>query len=200
MHQPDPLAYFITFRGYGMKLHGEQGGVDRARRRFGEKGTPISPGLRAARAAAMSQPPMTFRCAARLSVMDAVDTTCQFRDWPLVALHVRETDLHAVIRADGESPERVMNDSKSYAARRLRRDGLVEASRKVWSRHGSTNHLSEEDAVHRAVRYVVLEQGAWSDPGPGWDRALLSAESVARRSDAERADSLTVAVLHRKAA
>ena len=175
---PDPLAYFLTFRGYGTLLHGESGAVDRRRNRYGEPGVPASDGLRAARAAAMTQPVMSFDCPARRAVADAIAETCEVRGWRLFALHVRVTHLHVVVRADGATPERVMTDLKAYATRRLRRDGLAGEDAKVWSRHGSTKRLFRGEQVRRAARYVVLDQGPWLDPSPGWDAGLLPAREV----------------------
>ena len=187
-HAPDPLAHFLTLHGYGTKLHGDAGGtVDRTRNRFGEPVLPPHAGLAAARRARMVQPPMTFAAAARSALLGAVEKTCEHRGWPLLALHVRTTHLHVVLRS-GDAPERVMNDLKAYGTRRLRGDALVGPDRRVWSRHGSTKHLFDEDAVRRAVRYVILEQGRWLDPEPGWDAALLGEREVDAflRSDTDR--------------
>ena len=176
---PAPAAYFLTLHGYGTRLHGgEAGSVDRRRNAPGEPGVPAHAGLREARRALMSQPPFDFGPAARRALMDATEETCRHRGWPLLALHVRRTHLHAAVRAADATPERVMNDLKSYGTRRLRRDGAAGADRRVWSRHGSTRYLSDEDAVRRAVRYAVLEQGRWLDPPPGWDGEFLDDREV----------------------
>ena len=183
MHQREPVAYFLTMRGYGTLVHGEDGAVDRRRNVYGEPGVPRSAGLAAARRASMTQPPMTFDRPARLALMDAVEETCDHRGWALLALHVRTTHLYAVVRADGTTPERVMNDLKTYGTRRLRRVGAVAADRRVWGRHGSTEYLFDEDSARRAVRYTVIDQGPWLDPPPGWSRELLSAAAVAENRD-----------------
>ena len=179
MSQSAPAAYFLTLRAYGTRLHGdERGSVDRRRNRVGELGVPASPGLRAARRAAMRGPAVEFTPDRRRALMDAVEETCRHRGWSLLALHVRLTHLHAVVRAADDTPERVMNDLKSYGTRRLRLTGAIADDRRVWSRHGSTRYLNGETAVRRAVRYAVLEQGAWLDPAPGWDAGFLPEAEV----------------------
>jgi len=56
-------------------------------------------------------------------------------------------------------PEKIMNDFKSYASRRLNRLGSDAPNRKRWARHGSTRWLFEDENVRQAIRYVVEEQG-----------------------------------------
>ena len=172
------LAYFLTLRAYGTWLHGEPGAVDRRRNIYGDPGVPVSAGLRAARRASLRHPPASFDATAREVVMGAVEEVCDHRGWSLLALHVRTDHVHALLAAPADvTPERIMNDLKSYATRHLREGGLF-GGRPVWSRHGSTRHLFQEWRVRRAVRYTVLEQGPWLDPAPGWDTSLLSAAEV----------------------
>ncbi|MEQ8849023.1 hypothetical protein, partial [Botrimarina sp.] len=72
--------------------------------------------------------------------------------------NVRTNHAHAVVAA-AATPERVMNDFKSWATRRLRDSGLVDRSAKVWSRHGSTRYLWDKRAVEAACCYVAEGQG-----------------------------------------
>ena len=66
--------------------------------------------------------------------------------------------MHIVVEAEAR-PERVMNDIKSYASRRLNQMGLDEPARKRWARHGSTRWLWKPEQVSAAARYVVDGQG-----------------------------------------
>ena len=66
--------------------------------------------------------------------------------------------MHVIVGAE-ETPERVMNDLKSYASRRLNIAGLDTPERKRWARHGSTRRLLDVDQVHAAVTYVAEKQG-----------------------------------------
>lgn len=61
---------------------------------------------------------------------------------------------------EGEAPpERIMNDFKAYASRRLSQTGLDKPRRKRWARHGSTRWLWKPQHVSAAMQYVVNEQG-----------------------------------------
>jgi hypothetical protein len=46
------------------------------------------------------------------------DAECHHRRWPLRAVHARTNHVHVVIWAQ-HAPERVMNDLKAWATRRL---------------------------------------------------------------------------------
>jgi hypothetical protein len=72
--------------------------------------------------------------------------------------HVRSNQVHSVVEAQ-IPPERVMNDFKAYAGRRLNGMGLDGTKRKRWARHGSTRWLWKQH-ISAAMQYVVAEQGA----------------------------------------
>jgi len=95
----------------------------------------------------------------RAVVERTVREVCHHRHWALLAVSVRTNHVHAVVRADA-APERVMNDLKSYATRRLVEAGLLRRGDKVWTRHGSTRWLDDERSVEAARRYVDEGQGA----------------------------------------
>jgi hypothetical protein len=66
--------------------------------------------------------------------------------------------VHVIVDADA-SPERIMNEFKSYASRELNRMGSETADRKRWARHGSTRWLWKDEDVRHALQYVIEEQG-----------------------------------------
>jgi hypothetical protein len=66
--------------------------------------------------------------------------------------------VHVLVDADSK-PERVMNDLKSFASRRLNERGLDGRDRKRWARHGSTRWLWKREEVSAARQYVVDGQG-----------------------------------------
>ena len=90
--------------------------------------------------------------------MEAIQEVCGHRGWGLLAAHVRSNHVHTVVEAAIE-PERVMNDFKAYASRRLNGMGLDGANRKRWARHGSTRWLWKPRHISAAMQYVVAEQG-----------------------------------------
>lgn len=155
-----PLGYFISFRCYGTWLHGDdRGSVNR--RSFNVFGTPkipSNPSLERSDKGSLKNPAIIFDAKQRAAVESAIREVCAVRGWILIAINVRTNHVHIVVAA-GCTPELVMNSFKSYATRRLRRNGLVAADVKVWSRHGSTRYLWTEGHVEMAVNYVVSGQG-----------------------------------------
>ena len=79
-----------------------------------------------------------------------------FRDWELIAAHVRATHVHCVV-GGVTLPNRVIANFKAYASRTLNR---IEGNQKRWAREGSTRTLPTQEAIHAAVRYVAEGQGA----------------------------------------
>lgn len=153
-----PQAYFITFRTYGTWLPGhEEGSVNRHRAVFGTPG--IEPDAELVRASAneLSCPPFTLSIPQRAAVDSAIHGVCEHRAWRMLALNVRSNHVHAVVSGSA-APEKMMNDFKSWSARRLREQRLIGADTRVWARHGSTRHLFFDDAVAGAVQYTMREQ------------------------------------------
>ena len=159
------LAFFISFATKGTRLHGdERGSVDRGHNAPGTPLLPADPDRRAAEADQSAGPPVTLDEPARRAVHEAIVGVCVHRGWHLHALHVRTSHVHAVVSAD-VAPERVMNDFKSYATRRLR-EGSVAPAQVVWTRHGSTRWIKEPASIAAAVEYVVERQGTALEPAP----------------------------------
>jgi len=154
-----PVTYLITFACYGCHLHGsESGSVDRA---HNVRGTPLletNPARAAADGKHMDQAPYNLDQIRRAAVLEAIQEVCGQRGWSLLAAHVRSNHVHTVVQAQ-VPPERVMNDFKAYASRRLNRMRLDETDRKRWARHGSTRFLWKAEHVLAAIQYVVHEQG-----------------------------------------
>ena len=90
--------------------------------------------------------------------MVAIVALAKKKGWELYAAHVRSNHVHVVVAAGGVV-ERVMNDIKTAASRRLNKAFPEEGQRVRWARHGSTKHLFDEDSIEESVRYVLDEQG-----------------------------------------
>lgn len=161
MEKPDPipLAYFITFACYGTHLHGhESGSVDRFHNRYGAPFIPPDMALHQKQQKRMNHPPYLMNHARAVIVMNAFKETSLYRQWILLAAHVRSTHVHAVVQAS-TNPEKVMNDFKSYASRALNRAGYEHNKRKRWARHGSTKYIWNVESLERVIHYVLHEQG-----------------------------------------
>ena len=153
-----PLAYLITFRTYGTWLHGEQAGsVDREHNMPGTPMIPPDPGREAHERSLMDQPPYELDAPRRDIVLATLREVCRYRRWTLLAAHVRTEHVHIVVQA-AATPEKVLNDFKVYASRRLTEAGFENSERKRWTRHGSTRYLWKRAQVIAVIRYILVEQ------------------------------------------
>ncbi len=161
-----PIAYLITFTTYGTWLHGkDSGSVHHELNQFGTPQLIGDESLERQEIGQLKGPPVSLDEARRSVVRDTIADVATHRGWTLQIVHVRSTHIHAVISAE-VSPEKVMNDLKSYSKRRLRESGLVGPEEQVWTRHGSTRYLWHEKMVQDAFDYVSDRQGEVIPPGP----------------------------------
>ena len=88
-------------------------------------------------------------------VLQTMREVCEFRDWILLAAHVRTSHVHAVVdRVD--APNKTMADFKAYASRALNQ---IEGNQTRWAREGSTRPLRTDRVIEAAIRYVIDSQG-----------------------------------------
>lgn len=162
--QKAAVTYLITFACYGAHLHGEESGsVDRKHNQPGSPAVNADPGRVALERRLMNQRPYNLDEPRRSAVLSALLDRANRRGWSILAAHVRSTHVHLVIEADA-TPERVMNDLKSYGSRVLNQSGFDTPDRQRWARHGSTRWLRDHEAIEYAIRYVLEKQGdpmAW---------------------------------------
>lgn len=163
----EPLAYLITFRTYGTWLPGDdRGTVDDEHNRRGTPRLPPEP-LRESRARReATHGVIVLAPAMRACVADAIRRVCEFRGWRLFALNARTNHVHVVASA-AHTPERVMNDFKSWATRGLCAAGLRARGVPTWSRHGSTRWINTNASLQSAIDYVLLCQDdtrRWEPP------------------------------------
>lgn len=154
-----PLAYLITFRTYGTWLHGDdrssvgRNGMNLYRAPKFERSVPFVENMRAAQ----RQPSLTFVKIQRECVDEAIHEVCSHRNYLLRALNVRTNHVHATVSAS-VAPEKIANDFKTYATRKLRTECVLDRGVKVWSRGASTRYLWKPDHVLAAVDYVLYGQ------------------------------------------
>ncbi|TWT40377.1 Valine--tRNA ligase [Phycisphaerae bacterium RAS1] len=161
----DPQAYLITFHTYGTWLHGaEQGSVDREHNIPGEPYVAADSQREREEFVRLAREPVKLDDAQRALVDRTIHEVAEHRGWTLHALNVRTNHVHVVVSAPG-SPERVMNDFKSYASRRMVEARVFPPDTPAWSRHGSTRYLWTMDDVRGACEYVDEHQGG--DLGTG---------------------------------
>jgi len=150
-------AHLITWTTYGTWLPGDERGSFVDDRIEGPGRSRAKPKLEASARSKATQSVIKLSDEARNIVDQAIREHAAHKGWTLIALNVRTNHVHLVI-SGGPSPERVMNEMKSWATRALRSGGLYGADQKVWTRHGSTRHVHTDASLRRAVSYVLNEQ------------------------------------------
>jgi REP element-mobilizing transposase RayT len=126
--------------------------------RYGTPGMPANRKLAEDEKDELSHAAITLNPAQRAVVEKAIPEVCEHRGYDLVAVNARTSHVHSVVKASC-MPEHVMDTFKAYATRQLREAGLLGPDIKPWARHGSTPYLWTEEAVERAVEYVINGQG-----------------------------------------
>jgi hypothetical protein len=93
-----PLACLITFSCYGWHLHGsENGSVDRDHNLLGGRYLAPERGLLRAREKRMLEPAYALDDEKRRIVLAAIRRVCTYREWTLIAAHVRMSHVHVVV-------------------------------------------------------------------------------------------------------
>jgi REP element-mobilizing transposase RayT len=157
--RPIPLAYFLTFTCYGTWLHGrDPGSVDRLHNRFGDPYLPVDPEQEARKRQKLAEAPFDLDPPRRRVTLATIREVSQYRGWYLLAAHVRSNHVHVVVRGQAD-PDKMLDDYKAYATRRLKEAGFDCDRRRRWTEDGSTRFLWRAEQVEAVVRYVVDEQG-----------------------------------------
>ena len=138
-----PIAYLITFRTYGTWLHGdERSSVRRnGNNRFGGPKVTASVPLRESMWAVQKRESFILDAEQRTCVEAAIKEVCELREYSLRALNVRTNHGHAVVSA-AVKPEKIVNDFKVYATRRLRAERLCGSKERIWSCGGADSAIS----------------------------------------------------------
>jgi REP element-mobilizing transposase RayT len=154
-----PVAYFMTFNCYGTWLHGEKPtSVDRINNIPGTHFLSFNSKRARLVKKQMSETPYILDESRRDIVLETIIEVCSYRQWVLLAAHVRSNHVHCVIHGILQ-PEQIMNTIKSYASRNLNNANLDGERVNRWARHGSTRYLWKEAEVEATIQYVVHEQG-----------------------------------------
>jgi REP element-mobilizing transposase RayT len=149
---PQPLAYLITWTTYGSWLPGD-------RRGWVEEDTPgiqsSDPSRLAAACARLTHRSVVLDEAQRGVVQETIRAHCAIRNWQLHAVNARGNHVHVVVTAD-RAPETVMDQFKAWCSRRL--NEREKASKRWWTKHGSTKWINDEEYLRNAIRYVLERQ------------------------------------------
>lgn len=160
MFHDSPVAYFLTWTCYGTWLHGdERGSVDRDHASFGTPFLPYDSNRRALDERKLIEPAAALGAEARRVVAATIQRHARVRRWDLHALNVRTSHVHVVVSCGDVRPEKTLAELKAWTTRGLRNVGLVKQGARVWTHHGSTRYLWDEDSLARATEYVCEHQG-----------------------------------------
>lgn len=152
------IAYLITFRCYGSWLHSdERGSVSVGRNVYGDAVIEPDDMLQHVNKNFMNGNEQTLDFRRRHCVENTIREVSQHRGWALHAVNIRTNHVHIVVGAEA-TPEKVMNDYKAYATRRLREQGLLPASTQILAEHGSTVYLWSFNEFEAACDYVLNQQ------------------------------------------
>ncbi|MBC7834718.1 MAG: transposase [Phycisphaerales bacterium] len=91
-------------------------------------------------------------------MQEVVERHCALRGWKLWAVNARSNHVHVVVDCGEVAPEDAMSQFKAWSTRELRSAGYVEAAARVWTEHGSTRYLWQQESIAFAVRYVLERQ------------------------------------------
>ena len=155
----DGPVYLLTFGTYGSRLHGDpRGAVDRNHNQVGEPFLRRDDFRHAFETRLMKSPKFEIQPEARRSLEFAFTEVASFREWTVLALNIRMTHIHAVIAGE-TSASAMIGALKAFGTRRLRAEGIVGRSARVWAAGGSGRLLRRERDVETAVDYVANRQG-----------------------------------------
>jgi REP element-mobilizing transposase RayT len=153
-----PTTYLITWPCYGARLPGEDGAVPRTQNHFGGPLPESNAHKERHSRNRMQQPPYLLDAVRGQVVLESLKEACHFRNWTLLAAHVRTNHVHVILTAPCK-PEPVMTTLKAYASRALNQRAIDHPDRSRWARHGSTLYLWGQESTQRAINYVVRQQG-----------------------------------------
>ena len=154
-----PMGYLLTFRTFGTWLHGDERSSISRRGKVLPKSFKIEANipLNKEMSRLQKQQAVILDSNQRECVRAAIVEVCEYRDYTLHALNVRTNHTHSVISKDIR-PEKIVNDLKAYATRRLRAVWQFGSDERVWSRGASTRYLWKPNHLAGAIDYVLYCQ------------------------------------------
>src|SRR5215218_7661674 len=137
-----PLAYFISFRGYGTWLHGDgRGSTDRHNNIYGTPHIASNKNWQNYNRRELKGEPVKLSAVRRRAIEFAIRETCFIREWNLMAINIRTNHVHTVVATGGTKGELALNAFKANATRQMRQDGCWRSPRSPWADKGSCRRL-----------------------------------------------------------
>lgn len=162
-----PLAFLITVRTYGTWLHGdERSSVDRFHNQYKTEFAASDKNREQFISKKLKSELVILNASQRNAVESAIREVCEYRNWLLRAINIRTNHFHVVVSNGAATPDRALNDFKSYSTRKMRKTGVWNFRHSPWVDKGSTRYLWNERRIELAVDYVINGQG---DELPNFD-------------------------------
>ena len=155
-----PLAYFISFRGYGTWLHGDaRGSTDRYHNLYGTPHLPQIDDWHKHNEDQLKSEPVRLDASRRLAIRNAIHECLEKRGWRLLAMNIRSNHVHTVVDIGAKKVGLALNALKANATRHLREKDLWPYEHSPWARKGSRGYLWTKKHVACAIDYVLIGQG-----------------------------------------
>ena len=142
--------------------HRSGNAVEKARVRHNLPGTPYDEdlaGLQRESTALLRCPPIQLTQAQAEVLLDQFRETARHRGWQILAAAIMYNHFHLVVGVPGDpSPSKILGDFKSWGTRRLSARFREPPSKTWWTERGSKRKLPDEEAVRRAIHYLLHEQ------------------------------------------
>ena len=147
----ETMAYLITWTTYGTWLPGDQRGwVDR--RKYGVQNGEEK--LEKYARNIMQENSVVLNREERKETKEAIETTCNYKEWRIHALGVQSNHIHVVISTNGENPLQIRKTLKGYSTRTLKKIARFSERKFFWTKGGDIKRLNSKTAVNAAIDYV----------------------------------------------
>jgi hypothetical protein len=127
-----------------------------------ESGSPYDeamPGLDRTAREQMRGPPIHLTLPHAEVAFAQFQETVRFRRWSIEAVAIMFNHFHLVVGVLGDpKPGKILGDFKSWGTRALSQRFGEPPSKTWWTERGSKRKLRDEEALRRAIHYVLYEQ------------------------------------------
>jgi REP element-mobilizing transposase RayT len=149
-----PLAYFITWTVYGTFLQGDVRGWWKK-----QSGHQLhQPLLYRWHSERLTHPVLLLNDAERSIVETAIEDHCLHRGWKKWSSSARTNHVHAVITANEYDGNKVRDQLKANATRKLRQYFPRWVNRPAWTTKGWIEFIDDEFSLDRVIEYTDFAQ------------------------------------------
>jgi hypothetical protein len=155
-----PDSYLITLTWYGTHLYGSRKGwVTRDHNQYGTPTLPANEALATRQRTNLTRDPIRLEPKERKIALNEILTICKRQEWRPLAVHVRSSHFHSVIRAERD-PESIIAELRAGLDESLRSASLrLFGYPRICTRGGSRRYLWKSKDTLAAVDYVANCQG-----------------------------------------